>query len=126
MIRSGHLWLGNLDLSLGASSMGSIAETMVSAEIEPQPGRAQAAAIALQEFGFRILHIGQTISVEGPQALWHSTFSVSFETRKKRTMAEVEASEVTYQTALTEAMRIPEQLQTAISAVSFVEPPELF
>ena len=88
--------------------------------------KTQASAWVLQQLGFRILHIGQTISVQGPQSLWHSTFGVSFEVRTKQTMPEVEASKVTYPKALTERMRIPEDLRELVASVSFVEPPELF
>jgi hypothetical protein len=40
-------------------------------------------------------------------------------------MAEVEGSEITYQRALVEQMRIPPYLQGLIADVMFVEPPEL-
>lgn len=104
----------------------AVTEPTISAEVEPRPGMAQAAAKALQEHGFRILHIGGTISVEAPQSLWEATFNVSFETHTKRRMAEVQETEITYQKAVTEAMRIPETLQKHIAAVLFAEPPELF
>lgn len=106
--------------------MGTMAEANISAEVEPQPAQTRAAAVALQRLGFRIFHIGQTISVQGSQALWQATFNVSFKTRKKRTIAEVEGSTVSYHTALTGAMRVPEELNSLIATVSFVEPPEFF
>lgn len=66
---------------------------MISAEIEPIPNQVNQAASALQRLGFRILHIGPTISVQGPQSLWESTFHVSFEPRKKTVLPEVEGRE---------------------------------
>lgn len=58
-------------------------ENIISAEIEPMPNKANQAAIALQRMGFKVLHIGLTISVQGPQSLCESIFNVSFETRKR-------------------------------------------
>ncbi len=100
-------------------------ENIISAEIEPLPNQANHAALALQRLGFRILHIGPTISVQGPRSLWESTFNVSFEPKKKTVVAEVVGGEVTYPKALTENMRIPPELQNLVTEVMFVEPPEL-
>lgn len=100
--------------------------SMISAEIEPVPNRATQAALALQRLGFRILHIGATISVEGAPALWTSTFSVTFEQRQKRLVGAIEGGGVTYQKALTEELRVPAELQDLIVAVAFVEPPEFY
>jgi hypothetical protein len=101
-------------------------ENIISAEIEPLPSQEQHAALSLQRLGFRILHIGRTISVQGPQSLWVSTFNVSFEPRRKTAMAEVEGGEVTYQKALVEDMGVPAELQNLIARVTFVEPPEFY
>lgn len=99
-------------------------EKIISAEVESLPNKANQAAIALQRLGFKILHIGLTISVQGPQSLWESIFNVSFETRKKIIIAEVEGGEVTFQMALTENMRIPLELEDLVSNLMFTEPPE--
>ena len=103
-----------------------MSENVIAAEIEPLPNQANQAALALQRLAFRILHIGPTISVQGRESLWASTFNVSFEACKKTVVAEVEGGEVTYQKAVTEDMRIPAQLQDLIAEVTFVEPPELY
>jgi hypothetical protein len=116
-----RVWAIDLDIS-----QPTMTEPTISAEVEPRPGMAQAAAKALQDRGFRILHIGGTISVEAPQSLWEETFNVFFETHTKRRMAEVPESEITYQKAVIEAMHIPETLQELVAAVLFAEPPELF
>lgn len=87
-----------------------MAENMIAAEVASAPNRAGQAALALQRLGFRILHIGPTISVQGRESLWVSTFNVSFVPRKKTTVAEIEGSEVTYQKALVEGMRTPAEL----------------
>ena len=99
---------------------------MISAEIEATPNQASKAAIALQRLGFRVLHIGTTISVEGPQSLWETTFNVSFEARRKAIIEGVGGGEVVYQKAITENMRIPPELRDHIKEVMFVEPPEFY
>lgn len=101
-------------------------ENIISAEIEPAPNQANQAALALQRLGFRILHIGPTITAQGPQSLWESIFNVSFEPHKKIVAAEVEGGEVIFHKALVENMRIPTELQTLLAGVMFVEPPELY
>lgn len=104
-----------------------MATAVIAAEIEPQPDRARQAAAAMQRLGFRVLHIGPTISVQGPQPLWEATFNVAFQPQRKRVVAEIEeGGEVTYQQAITEHLRIPEGLRDLLAAVMFVEPPEFF
>ena len=100
-------------------------ETTISAEIEPAPNQANRAALALQRLGFRVLHIGTTISVQGPQPLWESVFNVSFKPRKKTILPEIQEGEVTYQEASVEKMRFPSELKGLVAEVMFVEPPEL-
>ena len=100
-------------------------QNLIPAEIEPLPNQSNQAALALQRLGFRILHIGPTISVQAPRSLWESTFNVSFKEEKKTVMAEIE-SEVTYLRAVTENLHIPEGLESLISEVMFVEPPEFY
>jgi len=99
-------------------------ENIVSAEIEPMPNKANQAAIALQRMGFKILHIGLTISVQGPQSLWESIFNGSFETRKKTVVSEAKGADAAFQKALTENMRIPLELEALVANVIFTEPPE--
>jgi hypothetical protein len=104
----------------------STAGNIISAEVEPVESQAHQAALALQRLGFRILHIGQTISVQGPQSLWESAFNVSFEPQKKTVVAEAGGGEVTYQKARVEGMRVPEDLQDLVAGVMFAEPPEFY
>lgn len=104
-----------------------MSENFISAEVEPEPNQGNQAALALQRLGFRILHIGPTISVQGPESLWVTTFGVSFKPQKKTVVAELEEQgEVTYQKALTEHMHLPPELQNLVAAVMFVEPPEFY
>lgn len=99
-------------------------ESTIPAEIHPADGRGQEAALAMQRLGFKVLHIGPTISVEGPRSLWESTFQVTFESQTKTTMEGVE--ETSFQRASKERMAFPDELKGLADDVMFVEPPELF
>lgn len=101
----------------------AMAQHLIPAEIQPLPNRSKQAALSLQRLGFQILYIGQTISVQAPRQLWESTFHVSFQPQQKTMMAEIE-NEVTYLTADTNHLILPEELQGLIAEVMFVEPPE--
>lgn len=100
---------------------------MISAEIEPAAGRAKEAALALQRAGFRVLHIGPTISVQGSEDQWSSMFNVSFETRKKAPSPGREGTgDSSFRKANTERIKIPGDLQYLIKNVMFAEPPEFY
>jgi len=101
-------------------------ENIISAEIEPFPNCANQAASILQRLGFRILHIGTTISVQGPESLWISVFNVAFETRKKTIMEEIKGGEVSYRKVLIENLKISSELEQLIAGVMFAEPPEFY
>jgi hypothetical protein len=102
-----------------------MAKRLISAEIEPRANQAHQAALALQRLGFRVLHVGPTISVQGPPSLWKSTFHVSFEPAKKTVVAE-SGTEVTYQRAVADTLHIPPSLNHLVGQVMFVEPPEYY
>ncbi|MEB3179267.1 MAG: hypothetical protein VKL59_09585 [Nostocaceae cyanobacterium] len=104
----------------------SMSDNIISAEIQPLPNQAQPAAKALQSLGFRILHIGQTISVEAPRSLWESTFNVSFTSEQKNVLPEIPTGRVRYPKAVTDKMQIPSQLIDSVAEVMFQEPPEFF
>ncbi len=98
---------------------------LVAAEVEPVPGRVHAAARELQRLGFRVLHIGPTISVEAPTRLWGDTFNVSFEARQTTSASELEPrSRATYHEA--GPVTIPAELEGLVGEVAFVRPPEFF
>ncbi len=103
----------------------TMSQRPISAEIEPLPNQSNQAALALQRLGFRILHIGPTISVEGPRSLWETTFNVTFEEVQKTVMPEID-QQVTYLRAITDDLVIPENLASVVSDVMFVEPPDFY
>lgn len=102
-----------------------MSKKMIAAEITPAPDQALQASKALQELGFRILHWGTTISVQGTQAQWERTFKVSFKDEEKTTSEEA-GVKITYPKSQQETVKIPEELKQLITEIAFVEPPELF
>ncbi|MEV0612706.1 hypothetical protein AB0I81_05210 [Nonomuraea sp. NPDC050404] len=48
----------------------------LSAEVEAAPGRQSQAATALSRLGFKVLHIGTTISVSAPRQVWEQAFGL--------------------------------------------------
>jgi len=97
----------------------------IAAEVEPMPERAMQAAQALQQQGFRVLHVGPTISVEAKESLWRTTFGCAFET-VTRTVSRETGQTVSCRRFAGDDVTIPEALHTVIRSVAFVEPPELF
>lgn len=98
----------------------------IAAEVVPRSNRAQSAAKALQQLGFRVLDIGSaTVSVQAPAELWEETFHVSFSRRRKERLSISPGSAVEY--AVPEGpVEIPAALGELIEDVLFVQPPELF
>ena len=103
----------------------TMSQNLISAEIEPLPNKGKQAALELQRLGFKILRVGKTISVEAPRSLWESTFNVSFKSENQTVIAEIEAQK-TYSRAVTDNLIIPEKLESSISEVMFIEPPEFY
>jgi len=98
----------------------------ISAEIIPKEGKAEEAAKALQKLGFKILHVGVTISVEGQESLWKSEFKVCFRTKERERLPEVEGTRVDFRVPELDEIAIPARLQHLVSLVAFVEPPQFY
>ncbi len=101
-------------------------EDVIAAEVEPRTAeRRSEAAKALQALGFRVLHVGPTISVQAPRQQWERTFKVAFARREATIMREL-GSVRTHQAAQPDTVVIPEPLQGLIAGIAFAQPPELF
>lgn len=97
----------------------------VAAEVVPvDPRRAGRAAKALAQRGFRVLHVGTSVSVQAPVERWETTFGVSFVPHTKSVQQEI-GREARYLRAEPSSLRIPPDLRDLIADVAFVEPPEL-
>lgn len=102
-----------------------MAGQLISAEVAPTaPGDAGRVAKALQGLGFKVLHIGPTISIQAPQALWEQTFNVAFRHTTKTVLPET-GRRVGYARADTAALSIPPELEGLVADVLFAEPPDL-
>jgi hypothetical protein len=101
-----------------------MSQDLISAEVQPQPDQANQAALAMQRLGFRILHIGPTISVQASRSQWESTFKVSFEEATKSSFAI--GSATAYLRVITDQLEIPSELEKLITDVIFVEPPDFY
>lgn len=104
-----------------------MAEEEVAAEVVPvDPQRAGQVAKALQQKGFRVLHVGGSVSVIGlrTHTQWESVFGVSFTVRTKTVQPEV-GREATYLRAEAGSLRVPADLADLVADVAFAEPPEL-
>ncbi len=101
-------------------------DPMISAEVVPNAGKATLAARELQRLGFRIVLIDDTISVQGRQSLWTSTFAIQFERKRRPLLSGILNDIETFQKAIKNTLNIPEQLQNLVNDVMFIEPPELF
>jgi hypothetical protein len=96
----------------------------VAAEIEPVPNRASELALALQRLGFKVLHIGATISIQGAPDLWRAVFSAEFEEVERKAL-DLPGSETRYLKVKEGTVRIPPDLQPLLSSVSIAVPPDL-
>lgn len=102
-----------------------MAEEGIAAEVMPaDPGHAGQAAKALAQRGFRVLHVGRSISVQAPRGTWETTFGVAFATRTKTVQPEL-ARDATYLRAEPGSVHVPTDLAELIAEVAFVEPPDL-
>jgi hypothetical protein len=102
-----------------------MAANIISGEITPCANQAARAAKKLQQIGFRVLHIGPTISVQGAQRLWEAAFSIRFHLERKQTSADIGA-ESAYPRPDHDPVAIPKQFQGLIESIAIVEPPEWF
>jgi hypothetical protein len=97
---------------------------MFAGEAVPADRKAHDAADALNRLGFKVLHIGATVSFEGTAELWKTTFNLdpsrAFSGENTGSRAPVERD----WTSL-EAPTLPELLVGMVESVSLVAPPEL-
>jgi hypothetical protein len=98
----------------------------IAAEIVPTAGHAQSAAKALQELGFRILHIGSTISIQAAERVWKETFHVSFTKKRQQRLSTSPRSSIEYSVPDEGSIQIPNTLSDLVAEVIFVRPPEFF
>ena len=102
-----------------------MADDDIAAEVVPtDPRRAGQAAKALQQKGFRVLHVGGSVSVTGSRERWESVFGVAFASRTKTVQQQL-GRQQTFLRAEPASVQVPEDLTDLVSDVAFAEPPEL-
>lgn len=102
-----------------------MADERIAAEVMPaDPGHARRAAKALARRGFRVLHVGRSISVQAPRGTWETTFGVAFAPRTTAGQPEL-ARDATDLRAEPGSVHVPTDLAELIADVAFVEPPDL-
>lgn len=98
----------------------------IPAEVSPVPGQTRAAALELQRLGFRVLHIGGTISVQAPEGVWTKVFGLSFTRERRSRIPGMAGSEVEYSVPDPDPAPIPAGLAALVVSVDFARPPELY
>lgn len=93
--------------------------------VPTRPQQATRAAKALQHRGFRVLHVGDSISVEAPASRWETTFGVAFVSHRKAVQKAL-GRQVRYLRADPSSVHVPADLAELIADVAFTEPPELY
>lgn len=102
-----------------------MAEERIAAEVVPARGtEAERTARALAARGFRVLHVGRSVSVDAPRSRWEETFGVSFSPRTA-TVHKATGLERTYLRPDSSAVRVPADLADLVADVAFAQPPEL-
>ena len=98
---------------------------MIAAEIQPADGKAETVARELQRRGFRVHHVGDTVSVDADEALWSAVFGARFEDVERTTDDSARPAE-TFRRVVKGTLEIPPQLRVLIDDVALIEPPEFF
>jgi hypothetical protein len=106
--------------------MTGMPDSLIAAEVTAAARLERAAAAELQRLGFRIHHVGATLSVDGPEALWTATFGVKFVTRRKPRPAGASRRAANFRQARAGSLNIPLDLRPLITDIAFIEPPEHF
>lgn len=98
---------------------------MLTAEVVPV-GERRAAALALQRQGFKVLSIGETITIGGTPELFEKFFNMKMEKRSKDVLPGIPGpTYVEFYEPITPAL-IPEEFKSLIKEILFPEPPEYF
>ncbi len=98
---------------------------MLTAEVIPVSEK-DLAALALQRKGFKILSIGDTITIGGEPELFEVVFKMELEKRSKDVLTGIpDKAKIVYFKPITPPS-IPDDFKFLIKEVLFPEPPEYF
>jgi len=99
---------------------------MITAEVTPKDSKTTEAALALQNMGFEVLHIGQSITIKGEQSLFEETFSVKLVKKSRDVMPDLLKNTKTEFFESQNRPIIPEGLKSLMEDIVFPEPANLF
>lgn len=98
---------------------------MLTAEVIPI-GEKNAVALALQRQGFRVLSIGETITIGGESEIFENFFKVKMERLTKDVLPGIPSpAKAEFYRPVTPPV-IPEEFKALFKEVLFPEPPEFF
>lgn len=97
---------------------------MLTAEVIPS-GEKNALALKLERHGFRVLSIGETITIGGEPEIFEKFFKVKMEKRSKDVLPGIPGTAKEFYMPKTPPV-IPEEFRSLIKEVLFPEPPEFF
>lgn len=99
---------------------------MITAEVIPIANKSTETVTALQKAGFRVLSIGESITIEGEQRFFEQFFKIKLLKLSKDTLPGLpKPAETEFYQPETPPI-IPDELKSLISDVVFPEPPEYF
>lgn len=97
---------------------------MLTADVVPVKNK-NVVALKLQEQGFDILSIGETITIKGSPEKFEDFFNMKLEKTSKSALPGLTDSMVEYYRPVTQPL-IPEEFELLIKEIFFPEPPEYF
>ncbi|MCJ7443524.1 MAG: hypothetical protein MUO26_03170 [Methanotrichaceae archaeon] len=98
---------------------------MLTAEVIPLAEK-NLVSLALQRQGFRILSIGETITIEATPEFFENFFQMKMEKRSKNVIPGIPGRvEVDFWKPLTQPV-IPDEFKILIKEILFPEPPEFY
>ncbi|MHA2233562.1 MAG: hypothetical protein ACXAB4_13855 [Candidatus Hodarchaeales archaeon] len=99
---------------------------MISAEVIPIAKKSTEAAIALQRLGFRVLSIGESITISGEQKLFEQVFKVNLIKQARDALPNLpKSAETAFHMPETPPI-IPDEFKSLIRDILFPEPPEYY
>lgn len=99
---------------------------MITAEVIYFPNKKNETAAILQKVGFRILSLGESITIGGDQNLYERTFKIKLLKKSKSTIPHLSNHTKTEFFKPEKHFVIPDAFKSLIKDLIFAEPPEFF
>jgi len=99
---------------------------VITADVIPFENKSAETAKALQQSGFRIVSIGESITVAGDLALFEGFFNIKLIKKSKDALPGLEVQAISEYYKPEDAPTIPAGFEFLIRDITFPEPPEFF